>query len=70
MNVIAQLSLSQLKNNKKDTFWAARGHPFSDGALTCVCDLAVSGYEMLISFSAGIQRFPLPISSAWSPRRS
>ena len=53
MNVIAQLSLSQLKNNKKRTFWAAAAILLATALLTCVCSLAVSGYEMLTSFLGG-----------------
>lgn len=50
MNVLAQMALSQLKNNKKRTFWAVTAIVLATALLTCVCGLVASGYEMLTSF--------------------
>lgn len=50
MNVLAQMAFSQLKNNKKRTFWAVTAIVLATALLTCVCGLVASGYEMLTSF--------------------
>lgn len=50
MNVIAKLSLSQVKKNKSRTFWAIAAIVLATALTTCVCSLVASGNVMLISF--------------------
>ena len=50
MNVIAKLSLSQVKKNKSRTFWAIAAIVLATALTTCVCSLVASGNVMLVSF--------------------
>lgn len=49
MNVIAKLSLSQVKANKRRTFWAVAAIVLATALTTCVCCLVASGNVMLVS---------------------
>lgn len=50
MNVIAKLSLSQVKKNKSRTAWAIAAIVLATALTTCVCSLVASGNVMLVSF--------------------
>ena len=50
MNVIAKLSLSQVKKNKSRTFWAIAAIVLATALTTCVCSLVASGYAGIISW--------------------
>lgn len=50
MNVIARLALSQLKNNKRRSFWSVVAIILATALTTCVCSFVASGNMMLVSF--------------------